>query len=83
MRELTEALESIKGKNVGIYISHKLYGNQYIEVEFEPETVERIGFYCKDQVIYMNYDEITNYSISDKEVTINGEVMCITITNTQ
>lgn len=79
MRELIEVLNTLKGKYVNIYTSHKLFGPQHVEMEFEPETEVGIGFRCRDQVIYIDKEDIVDYQIDDNVVTITGKMMHIRV----
>ena len=79
MRQIIKALNDIKGKDVNIYTNHKIFGKQHIKMEFEPETEIGVGFRCRDQVIYMDNNEIVDFSIEDGKVIINGEMMSIII----
>ena len=63
MIKIINALKNIKGKKVKIHTNHKLYGKQNICMEFEPETEIGLGFKCKEQTIYIDKDNITNYYI--------------------
>lgn len=82
MRQIVEALESIKGKNVNIYTKHKLFGKQHIQMIFEPETEVGFGFHVRDQVIYIKKDDVTSYEINNEHIVINGSMMSIKIVQT-
>ena len=79
MRQVIEALNDIKGKNVNIYTNHKLFGNQHIKMKFEPETVIGLGFRCGEQVICIDKNEIVDFFVEDGKIVINGKLMTITI----
>lgn len=80
MREIIEALQALKGKDVDIYTAHALFGKQHLQMKLEPETSMGVGFRCKEQAIYIKYDDIVNYQIDDKGIIINGNLMRIIIT---
>lgn len=79
MRQLIEALSEIKGQDVNIYTEHKIFGVQHLKVKFEPEIEVGFGFHYKEQVIYIGYDEIIDYSIREEKIIINGDMMKISI----
>lgn len=80
MREkIVEALNKTIGQRVKIYTGHKLFGKQQIEMEFEPETELGVGFRCREQVIYIDNDDIISYKISKNDIVINGTLMNIHI----
>ena len=78
-QRIVEELNKIKGQGVKIYIDHKLFGKQHIEMAFDPETELGVGFRCKNQSIYINENDIINYEINDNSIVVNGELMCIRI----
>lgn len=78
-QRIVEELNKIKGQDVKIYIDHKLFGKQQIEMAFDPETELGVGFRCKNQSIYINENDIINYEINDNSIVVNGELMCIRI----
>ena len=79
MRQIIDALKDLKGKYVDVYIEHKIFGNQHIKVEFDPEIEKGLGFRCKDQVIYVDKGEYVNGYVKDDIIFINGTLMSITI----
>ena len=79
MRQIIEALQGIKGKDVNIYTDHILFGKQHIKMEFDPEIEIGVGFRCKGQSIYINKDEIVDYCIEKKKIVIRGAMMHIMI----
>lgn len=79
MKKIIEALQEIKGTNVNIYTEHKLFGKQHIKMQFEPETEIGLGFHCRDQVVYIDHEDVVDYCIEDKSIIINGKMMKITI----
>lgn len=79
MREIIKSLNGIKGENVNIHTVHKLFGEQHIEMKFKPETEIGLGFHCKEQVIYIDNDDVIDYCVEDDKIVINGSMMCITI----
>ena len=79
MRQLIEALREIKGQNVNIYTEHKLFGKQHLKMKLEPEIEIGLGFHYKDQVIYIDKNEMVDYYIDDNKIVINGTMMCISI----
>lgn len=82
MGQIIEALKGLRGKNVNIYTDHKLFGKQHIQMKFEPETEIGLGFRCKEQVIYINNNDIINYCIEGNKIIINGKLMRISIIET-
>lgn len=80
MATLINALKKIEGEQVSIHTEHKLFGSQNICIKFKPETETGVGFHCKDQVIYMDKDDIVGYDIIDNEILINGSLMYMRIT---
>ena len=79
MREIIDALKNIEGKIVNICTSHKLYGEQHINIGFVPETEIGLGFHCKEQVIYIDKEDVVDWFISDNKIVINGNMMSISI----
>lgn len=79
MREIIEALNKLKGKAVDIYTEHKLFGKQHIQMDLEPETEIGLGFRCRDQVIYIDTDDVVDYCVGDNKITINGSRMSISV----
>ena len=79
MREIIEALNGLKGKQVDIYTEHLLYGKQHIEMAFEPEVCPGLGFKCGEQAIYVKHDEIIYGYATENEVYIGGELMSVKI----
>ena len=79
MRQIVETLQDIKGKQVDIYTDHKLFGKQHVAMEFEPETEIGLGFKCKGQTIYIDNNDIIDYSIENNVIVIDGKLMCIKI----
>ena len=80
MTTLINALKKIEGRQMQIHTEHKLFGSQNIYMKFQPETEIGIGFRCKDQVIYIDKDDIIGYDIEDDEILINGSLMYMRIT---
>lgn len=79
MRQLIDALKEIKGENVDIYTSHKLFGGQHIQMKFVPETEAGWGFRVRGQAIYINKDEVVSYEVGNRDIIINGNMMTIKI----
>lgn len=79
MREIIEALNGLKGKQVDIYTKHLLYGKQHIEMAFEPEVWLGLGFKCGEQTIYVKHDEVICNCVTENEIYIGGELMSIKI----
>ena len=79
MREIIEILNKTKGENVTIHTIHKLFGEQHIKMEFCPETENGLGFRCREQLIYIEYNDIVDWAIKDDGIIINGEIMQIVI----
>ena len=79
MRQLVKALNELKGKEVCIRTEHKLFGNQRIEMDFEPETDMGIGFRCKGQVIYIDKDELVDYALRNNKILFGSKLMRISI----
>lgn len=79
MREIIEILNKTKGENVTIHTIHKLFGEQYIEMEFQPETEIGLGFRCREHVICIEYNDIICWRIKDDEIIIQGKMMQIII----
>lgn len=80
MREIIEALQNLKGKEVDIHTKHKLFGSQHIRVVFEPEIETGFGFRFKEQTIYIDKNEIVDYCIEKHKITFEDKLMCIHIT---
>ena len=80
MRQIVEALTKLQGENVDIYTDHKLFGKQHMQMKFKPETEIGIGFHYKEQIIYIDNDDIVDYYIENNKIIINGQVMHISIT---
>ena len=78
-QKIVKELNKIKGQDVKIYIDHKLFGKQQIEMSFNPETELGVGFRCKNQSIYINENDIVGFEINDHSITINGDLMHICI----
>lgn len=79
MEELKEALENMRGKCVDIRTRHRFFGDQNIQMRFEPEIELGYGFCCRGQRIYIRKDELTTYSIKDNDIIIFGDNMEIDI----
>lgn len=79
MREIIEALNILNGKDVNIYTKHKLFGEQHIVMKFVPETAVGVGFRCKDQIIYIDADDVVSCQVENGQVIINGNMMQIII----
>lgn len=79
MRQLIDALKEIEGENVDIYTSHKLFGEQHIQMKFVPETEAGWGFRVRGQAIYIDKDDVVSYETGDENVVINGNMMTIKI----
>lgn len=79
MRQLIDALKEIKGENVDIYTSHKLFGEQHIQMKFVPETEAGWGFRVRGQAIYIDKDDVVSYEVGNGDVIINGNMMTIKI----
>lgn len=57
-------LKKINGKQVKIYIAHKLYGSQKIEYGLcVIEDEGRLGFAINEQEIYLNKRDIIDYGM--------------------
>lgn len=82
MKQIIEALNNLRDRNVNIYTNHRLYGKQHIKIKFEPETKNGLGFRCREQIIYINAGDVVSYYIQDNKIIINGKMMSITITDT-
>ena len=57
------------------FTEHQLFGEQSICLKFKPETEIGIGFYCKDQIIYIDKGDVMNYNITNNTIIINGKSM--------
>lgn len=79
MRQVIEALKETTGANVNIYTEHVLFGKQHIKIKFQPETEIGLGFYCKDQIIYIDHNDVVGYDITNNKIVINGKMMHIII----
>lgn len=82
MRQIIEALKEIKNTDVNIYTDHKIFGKQHVAIKFEPEVEIGLGFHCKEQIIYIDKEDIVDYYIEDDKIVINGTLMSITIVKT-
>lgn len=58
IKELIEAMETVKGDGAEISIVHKLYGDQKLKCDFFPIINDKIGFNIKGQEIYIKRDKI-------------------------
>lgn len=81
MREIIEILVKLKGKDVDIHTDHKFFGKQHIQMKFIPETEIGIGFRYKEQIIYIDKDDVVDCCIEHDKIIINGSVMRISITH--
>jgi hypothetical protein len=79
VRDLIEALESIRGKSVNIYTKHKLFGDQHIQTKFIPEIKKGFGFCGIEESVYVRQNEIIDYYTANNEIIINGTNMQIKI----
>ena len=79
MRQLIKALKEIEGANVDIHTEHKLFGKQHIQMKFVPETEIGLGFRCKEQIIYIDNDNLVDYYVENDKAIINGKMMSIKI----
>lgn len=79
MRKLIEALNELKGQDVYIYIEHKLFGSQCIIMQFEPETEIGFGFHFREQVIYIDKDDVVDYCVDTGKIHIDGGLMSMEI----
>lgn len=80
MITLINALKNLERRQVNVFTEHQLFGKQNICLEFKPETEIGFGFHCKDQVIYIDKDDVVSYNITDNEITIDGSLMRMRIT---
>lgn len=78
IKNLTDILKAIKGEDVKINISHKLYGDQQIRCIFSPIVNEHIGFNIKGQSIYMDKKGIQKICL-ENNIYFADDVMEITI----
>ena len=65
--------------NVDIHTEHNLFGKQHIQMKFVPETEIGLGFRCKEQIIYIDNDNLVDYYVENDKVIINGKMMSIKI----
>lgn len=73
MEKLKKALKELEGKCVDIHVQHVLFGGQCLKFkEFIPVTDIGIGFKCRNQEIYIPYDQVIDYSIEKRMIMING-----------
>ena len=63
--------------NVDIHTEHNLFGKQHIQMKFVPETEIGLGFRCKEQIIYIDNDNLVDYYVENDKVIINGKMMSI------
>lgn len=82
MIKLKEALEEMRGKCVDIYTKHRLWGNQHIQMEFDPEIKFGYGFRCGGQAIYICDNDVIDYNVAKDKISISGKNMEIDITIT-
>ena len=82
MRQIIKVLKAIKGKYVNVYTNHKLFGKQHLQMVFEPETEVGFGFHFRDQIIYIEKDDMVSYEINNEHIVINGSMMSIKIVQT-
>ena len=76
---MRQALNELKGKFVDIYTGHILFGDQHLQMQFDPETELGFGFRCRGQAIYIKEDEIVNCYAEEKEIFIESKLMYIKI----
>jgi hypothetical protein len=79
MRQIVEALKEMSGNDVNIYTKHRLFGEQHIQMQFAPEVHLGLGFRCGEQSIYIDCEDIVDYSIASKHLIINGKMMSIKV----
>lgn len=80
IKELTEKLKKINGKNVWIHIDHALYGSQNLKCAFHLiSNEERLGFLIGEQEIFIEKDKICNVGAQDDLFYFADELMCIKI----
>lgn len=80
IRELTERLKEIEGKNVKINIGHKLYGDQNVKCAFHiVNNEEHLGFSINSQEIYIEKKKICNIGIREDFYYFADEIMCLKI----
>lgn len=79
MNELIVELNKIKNCEVDIFTYHIFFGEQHIKAKFLPYVNNGIGFYFKDQKIYIKHDEFIGWSKKNNSININGKKMNIII----
>lgn len=64
IRDFIKEMKNIEGKRVSIKTTHKLYGVQKLEADFEIiDDASRLGFKINDHEIYMEKEGVINFGI--------------------
>jgi len=80
IKELINELKKIDGANVKVNITHKLYGDQNIQVALHLiDNEERLGLLVNEQEIYINKREIRDVGNNIDLWYFADDVMCIKI----
>lgn len=80
LNNMIQLLENINGRNVWIYVTNKLYGDQKIKCALRLiNDKERLGFSIKGQEIYINKKEICDFKVQEKKYYFANEIMSIEI----
>lgn len=81
MKLFSENIEQFVGQAVRVYINHKVYGEQELNIrKFQPLCDDdRIGFLIGKQEIYICADEIQSIEAYENVYIINGNIQDIII----
>ena len=81
MKLFSENIEQFVGQAVRVYINHKVYGEQELNIrKFQPLCDDdRIGFLIGKQEIYVCADEIQNIEAYENVYIIRGDIQDIII----
>lgn len=80
MERLKKTLRELEGECVDIYVQHALFGEQNVRIKkFIPVTDAGVGFRCRNQEVYIPYDQVSGYQIENNKTIISGHNRVISI----
>ncbi len=83
IKNFAKKLGRLKGKEVKIRISHKLYGIQNIKYNFQLiDDDNRLGFSINGEAIYIKKNEICNFGAIDNMYYFADKLMRIELQTT-
>lgn len=80
MERLKKTLRELEGECVDIHVRHTLFEEQNVKIKkFIPVTDAGVGFRCRNQEVYIPYDQVKGYKIENNKMIINGHNRVISI----